>query len=111
MAKKWRDLVARMPPERRRAVAARVERRMRELPLIEVRRQLNLNRKAVADRMGTSRSSITRLERESEIHLPELLRYVEALGGELEITARFPEGDVPLHEWVRRVSQGSPVVS
>jgi hypothetical protein len=56
--------------------------------------------------MSTSRSSISRLERESEVHLRELLRYVEALGGELDITARFPEGDVPLHEWVRRVSTG-----
>jgi DNA-binding XRE family transcriptional regulator len=104
MAKKWRDLVARMSPESRARSAALAEQMMREMPLVEVRRQMNLSQKAVADRMGTSRSSISRLERESEVHLRELHRYVEALGGELDITARFSEGEVPLHEWVRRVS-------
>jgi DNA-binding XRE family transcriptional regulator len=104
MAKKWSELVARMSPEDRARSAARTERMLRELPLIEVRRQLNLSQETVAGLMGTSRSGISRLERRSGIHLQELRRYVEAMGGELEITARFPDGEIRLDAWERETA-------
>jgi transcriptional regulator len=111
MAKKFSELVARMSPESRARSAALAEQRMREMPLVEVRRRLNLSQEAVADKMGTSRSSVSRLERRSETHLCELRRYVEATGGKLEITARFHDGEIRLDEWAQRLPRGSPSAS
>jgi transcriptional regulator with XRE-family HTH domain len=105
MANKWRDLIAKMPPERQARIAAAVERMQRELPLVEVRRQLNLSQQALAERMGVSRSSVSRFERESGVHLRDLRRIVEAMGGELEITARFPDGEIRLDEWERTLPE------
>jgi DNA-binding transcriptional regulator YiaG len=103
VARKWSELVARMSPESKARVAAAVERMKREIPLIEVRRQLNLSQQALAERMGVSRSSVSRFERQSGMHLRELRRIVEAMGGELEITARFPDGEIRLDEWERNL--------
>jgi hypothetical protein len=35
------------------------------------------------------------------MHLRDLRRIVEAMGGELEITARFPDGEIQLDQWER----------
>jgi transcriptional regulator with XRE-family HTH domain len=104
MAHKWRDLFAKMPPESRARALAAVERMKREIPLVEVRRQLNLSQQALAERMGVSRSSVSRFERQSGMHLRDLRRIVESMGGELEITARFPDGEIRLDEWERGLS-------
>jgi DNA-binding XRE family transcriptional regulator len=101
MAKKWRDLIAKMPPESRARARAAVERMRRELPLVEVRRQLNLSQQTVAEKAGVSKATVSRLERQSGRRLRELRRYVEAMGGELEITARFADGEIRLDQWER----------
>ncbi|HEX5871054.1 MAG TPA: XRE family transcriptional regulator, partial [Longimicrobium sp.] len=36
--------------------------------------------------------NVSRLERRDDMHVSTLREVVEALGGELEITARFPDG-------------------
>ena len=103
MAKKWRDLVARMPAESQARAVAAAERKRRELPLVEVRRQMNLSQQALAERMGVSRASVSRSERHSRMHLRDLRRIVEAMGGELEITARFSDGEIRLDRWEREL--------
>jgi DNA-binding XRE family transcriptional regulator len=99
MARKFRELMADWSPERVQAVEARTQQMLREMPLVELRRQLNLTQEALAAALGTSQASVSKLERRRDISLSSLRRYVEAMGGELEITARFPEGEIRLDPW------------
>jgi DNA-binding XRE family transcriptional regulator len=99
MAKKFRELMADWSPERIAAVEARTQEMLREMPLVELRRQLNLTQEALAEALGTSQASVSKLEHRSDIYLSTLRRYVEAMGGELEITARFPHGAIRLDQW------------
>jgi transcriptional regulator with XRE-family HTH domain len=99
MARKFKELMADWSPERVEAVQARTREMLREMPLVELRRQLNLTQEALAAALGTSQASVSKLERRSDISLSSLRRYVEAMGGELEITARFPDGAIRLDPW------------
>jgi DNA-binding XRE family transcriptional regulator len=99
MARKFRELMADWSPARVAAVEARTQDMLREMPLVELRRQLNLTQDALAAALGTSQASVSKLERRSDIYLSTLRRYVEAMGGELEITARFPDGAIRLDQW------------
>jgi DNA-binding XRE family transcriptional regulator len=99
MARKFRELMAGWSPERIAAVEARTQEMLREMPLVELRRQLNLTQEALAAALGTSQASVSKLERRSDIYLSTLRRYVQAMGGELEITARFPDGAIRLDPW------------
>ncbi len=57
----------------------------------EVRRQLDLTQAAVADRLEVTQENVSQIERgEADVRLSTLSRYVEALGGRLEIRAAFP---------------------
>jgi transcriptional regulator with XRE-family HTH domain len=63
----------------------------------ELRRQLDLTQVVVADRLDVTQENISQIERgDADVRLSTLSRYVEALGGRLEIQARFPEETVSL---------------
>jgi hypothetical protein len=44
--------------------------------------------------LGVGQPAVAKLERRADMYVSNLRRYIEALGGSLEITARFPEGSV-----------------
>jgi len=63
----------------------------------ELRRKLDLTQAVVADRLDVTQENVSQLERgEADVRLSTLSRYVEALGGRLEIWATFPDETVAL---------------
>jgi hypothetical protein len=46
--------------------------------------------------MGMDQSEISRLERRTDLLLSTLRRFIQATGGDLQLVAHFPEGDVEL---------------
>jgi transcriptional regulator with XRE-family HTH domain len=65
--------------------------------LAELRRELDLTQVVVAERLEVTQENISQIERgEADVRLSTLNRYVEALGGRLEVRAAFPEYTVEL---------------
>jgi transcriptional regulator with XRE-family HTH domain len=64
------------------------------ISLTALRKARSATQVAIADKLGMSQSEVSRLERRGDMYASSLARYVEALGGRLEIRARFPKGDV-----------------
>ncbi len=67
-----------------------------QVALAELRELRGISQAAVADDLGTSRPNVSRIEKETDVRLSTLERYVEALGGRLEIHAVFDDDDVKL---------------
>lgn len=44
-------------------------------------------------------SEISRIEQRTDLYVSTLRHYVEAMGGKLDIVARFPEGDVRISQF------------
>ena len=57
----------------------------------ELRRAGEITQEALAEALDTTQSGVSRLEHQRDLHLSTLLRYVEALGGRVEITAVFDD--------------------
>jgi transcriptional regulator with XRE-family HTH domain len=63
----------------------------------ELRRKLDLTQAIVADRLDVTQENVSQIERgEADVRLSTLNRYVEALGGRLELRAAFPQETVAL---------------
>jgi DNA-binding XRE family transcriptional regulator len=63
----------------------------------ELRRKLDLTQAIVADRLDVTQENVSQIERgEADVRLSTLNRYVEALGGRLEVRAAFPQETVAL---------------
>jgi hypothetical protein len=58
--------------------------------------------------MRVSQPAVSKLERRADISIVALGDYIAALGGELEVSARFPDGIVPLA--VGRSARGAEMV-
>jgi DNA-binding XRE family transcriptional regulator len=81
----------------RRARVAAYKRAMEDaLALAELRAQRGLTQTAVAETLGVSQANVSRVEHEEDLYLSTLRGYVAALGGELEVSAVFPDGRVTL---------------
>jgi predicted transcriptional regulator len=59
------------------------------MTLSELRRGLNLRQVEAAQSMDMTQSELSRLEARDDHRISTLRRYVEALGGRLEVTAVF----------------------
>jgi transcriptional regulator with XRE-family HTH domain len=64
-----------------------------DVVLRELRAALGFTQEQLANRLGVQQAAVSRLERRPDMTLSSLRRYVEALGGELEINVRTPDGD------------------
>jgi transcriptional regulator with XRE-family HTH domain len=101
MAKKFRDLVAQMPEERQARIAAKTRQLIDEMPLQELRKALDLTQQQVAATLGINQVAVSKMEGQTDMYVSTLRRFVEAMGGELRIVARFPEGNVEINQFKR----------
>lgn len=64
--------------------------------LQELRERQHVSQIALADKLGVRQPTISKIERREDVQVATLRRYVRALGGELYITVRFPDGAVEI---------------
>jgi DNA-binding XRE family transcriptional regulator len=98
MARTLNDIRAKRPlsPDARKRVD-QIKRAMQlEIALDELRELRGASQTQIAETLGTSRPNIGRIEKELDVRLSTLERYVEALGGKLEIHAVFDDADIKL---------------
>jgi len=94
----FRDLVKHIDDDPARRARVEEEKRAMEdaLALGALRERRGGTQTAIAESIGTSQANVWRIEHEKDVYLSTLSRYVEALGGHLEILAVFPDETIPL---------------
>lgn len=99
MAKPFRRLVEGLPAERRERIEAQREALIQEYELLKVLRQeFEVSQEKLAELMGIRQASLSKIENQHDMRLSTLRKYIEALGGELEIRAHFRDRDVSLNQ-------------
>jgi predicted XRE-type DNA-binding protein len=96
MTKKFSSLRNAMSEQAQAEAAGRVEVILAEMPLYELRRARGLSQKMLAETLRVQQPAIAKLEQRADMYISTLRSHIEAMGGELEITARFPEGTVKI---------------
>jgi transcriptional regulator with XRE-family HTH domain len=88
------ELTKSFTPERKARVAAKVSELKGHMPLSELRQARERSQKELARVLKVGQPAVAKLEKRADMYVSNLRRYITALGGSLEITARFPEGVV-----------------
>jgi transcriptional regulator with XRE-family HTH domain len=88
------ELVADFDPETRARVDARVRETVARLRLADIREAIGQTQLVMAAKLKLGQASVSKIESATDMYLSTLRRYIEALGGELVISAKFPEGTV-----------------
>jgi len=98
MAKAFRQLLDRLPQERRERIEDRVQGMLLEMALQELRQQRGLTQQQLADRLEMQQAAISKMEGQADIHISTLRRIVAAMGGRLKLVATFPDADVVINQ-------------
>ena len=99
MAKKYRELQARMSPEAQALARDRAKQMLADMPLQGLRQARRLSQETLADSLSITQPQVSKIEHSTDLYLSTLRRYVEAMGGDLEIVAHFPEGLVRITQF------------
>jgi transcriptional regulator with XRE-family HTH domain len=99
MAKKFDELFKKMSPKAQAEVNRRVRELITQLPLYELRQARRLSQEQLAETLGVKQASISKLEHRTDMYVSSLRSYIQAMGGELEIIARFPDGAVQIKQF------------
>ncbi|MEW5916232.1 MAG: XRE family transcriptional regulator [Gemmatimonadota bacterium] len=99
MAKKFDTLRSKMAPARRAEIRRRADAALAEMPLQELRLARNLSQATIAELLETNQASISKLEHRMDVYVSTLRSYIQAMGGELDIVARFPDGSVRINQF------------
>jgi hypothetical protein len=104
MPRNFRELRAKMSPERRAQNRARAEAMLREMPLAELRTAHELTQTRLAEIMEVEQSEVSRIEKRADMYVSTLRSYIEAMGGTLRIQATFPDGSVEITQFQQHSS-------
>ena len=92
MAKPFKNLKQKMSPAALARAEKRAKKTLAEMPLNELRAARQLTQESLAKSLGINQAAVSKMERRTDMYISTLRQFVMAMGGELEITARFPDG-------------------
>ncbi len=88
-----------MSAEAKERSKARTLAMLREMPLQELRRARELSQQQIAAVLDTTQPEVSKIERRADMYVSTLRKFVQAMGGDLDIIARFPDGSVRINQF------------
>ncbi len=93
MSVQFKDLMAELPIEQQNKVKLMADEMRMELQLQRIREELEISQQQIAAALNIKQPSVAALEkRGNEIRLSSIKRYVEAMGGVLNLSVELPTG-------------------
>ncbi len=92
MLSSFDEIMAKLPKERQRAIMKRAAVLIaEEATLRQIREAQERSQEELAKTLKINQAGVSKLERRTDMYLSTLRKYIEAMGGTLEILARFPD--------------------
>lgn len=95
----YRELRAKMSPASRARAEKHAKELLADMPLCEVRHAREMSQKRLAEVLRINQASVSKIERRTDMYISTLRSFIEAMGGQLEIKAIFPDGAVRISQF------------
>lgn len=99
MSKLFKNLIEKLPQDSQDRISQRAKKELNKMALQELREAKQLSQTYLAEKLATKQANISRIERRADMYISTLRNYIHALGGELDIIARFPEGEIHINQF------------
>jgi len=99
MAKPYSTLRAKMSPEARAKAGEQTRQLLQEMPLQRLRQARKMSQEQMATNLHTRQSNVSRIEKRTDMYISTLRSVIKAMGGDLEIAAHFPDGNVRINQF------------
>jgi len=99
MTKPYSILRGKMKPAARRKAAEKTKSLLAAMPLQELRHARNLSQVQLAQTLSVKQAAVSKLEKRTDMYVSTLRNFIKAMGGDLEIVAKFPDGAVQISQF------------
>ena len=99
MAKNFSVLREKMPSAAQARAQKMTNTMLVEMPLNELRQARGLTQATLASLLHVEQPSIAKMEKRTDMYLSTLRNLVQAMGGDLVLTAKFPDGEVRINNF------------
>ena len=94
------DFVAKLPKKQQQAIKKRSAALIaEEATLRQLREARERSQVEMGEKLHIKQAAVSKLERRTDMYLSTLRSYIEAMGGKLEIIARFPDKAVRITQF------------
>jgi DNA-binding XRE family transcriptional regulator len=99
MAHNFDKLKKGMKPHNLRKARAKAKEMMAEMLLVEIRKEAGFTQEDIAKALKIKQPSLSKLESQDDMQISTLQRLIQALGGQLELIAHMPGGDIQIRQF------------
>lgn len=85
-----------MSPEAQARAVALADELRQEMNLAEIRRAMELSQEQLAQQLNVGQAAVAKIEKRADMYISTLRRFIEAMGGELELSAKFADHTVQI---------------
>lgn len=83
-------------PTRKADIVQRTNQLREEMALAELRQALQLSQAELAQKLNIQQPAVSRMEKRTDMYVSHLRQVIEAMGGQLEIVARWGDTEVKI---------------
>jgi transcriptional regulator with XRE-family HTH domain len=105
MTRKFSELTKDFSLERRARIETKKAALREEMNLAELRRALSFTQATLAEALGVGQAEISKIENRTDVFVSTLRRFVNAMGGELEIKVVFPDREIRIRNFSSLVQE------
>jgi transcriptional regulator with XRE-family HTH domain len=99
MATKWRDIRRTLSPEAEERIRQSVKEAAGVMTLYQLREARSLTQVNLAKVLNVNQGAVSRMEKRTDMYVSTLRNFIQAMGGQLQVKAVFPEGEVEIEQF------------
>ena len=99
MGRKWTDIRRTLSPEQEEETRRYVQSVVEAVTLNQLREARSLTQANLAGILGVNQGSVSKIEKRTDMYVSTLRSFIQAMGGQLQIKAVFPDGEVEIEQF------------
>lgn len=99
MTHKWRDIRGTFSPEQEAEIERRIKAAAEVMTLHQLREARKLTQVNLAKVLKVNQGAVSRMEKRTDMYVSTLRNFIQAMGGQLQVKAIFPEGEVQIEQF------------
>jgi DNA-binding XRE family transcriptional regulator len=99
MAHKWKDVRKPLSPEAEERIQRSVTEAAAVMTLHQLREARSLTQVNLAKVLQINQGAVSKMEKRADMYVSTLRNFIQAMGGQLQVKAIFPEGEVQIDQF------------
>ena len=99
MAQKWKDIREPLTPEAEERIRQGVKEAVAVMTLHQLREARSLTQVNLAKVLQINQGAVSKMEKRADMYVSTLRNFIQAMGGQLQVKAIFPEGEVQIDQF------------